>query len=190
MNPLSPSTSLTLLDQLLLPNPAAAWARFEQLYTRLLRAWARRQGFQDADAADLVQEVFVKLMKELPHYARTANGTFRGWLARVTANAAHDFRRRRATRPLPPADGLSGADAPAVEFDEAEYRKSLLESGLAVIRGEFEAKTWAAFEQVMVQNRTTEQVMADLGLSKNAVYIAKSRVLARLREVVTDDLLD
>lgn len=186
----SPATSLTLLDQLRQPNRPDAWKRFEQLYTRLLHAWARRQGFQEADVADLTQEVFVKLVKELPRYTRTPGGTFRGWLSRLTANVCHDFRRRKATRPLPTADGLSGAGEPvSAEFEEVEYRKSLVDSGLAIIKGEFDAKTWAAFEQLMVHNRRMDDVVAALGLTKNAVYIAKSRVLARLREVI-DGLLD
>src|SRR3954470_9018344 len=53
MQPSSPVTSLTLLDQLRQPNRPDAWKRFEQLYTRLLQAWARRQGFQEADVVDL-----------------------------------------------------------------------------------------------------------------------------------------
>jgi RNA polymerase sigma-70 factor, ECF subfamily len=190
MEPSSPATSLTLLDQLRQPNRPDAWKRFEQLYTRLLQAWARRQGFQDADVADLVQEVFVKLMKELPHYTRTPGGTFRGWLSRLTTNVCHDFRRRKATRALPPADGLSGVNEQSpVEFEEVEYRKSLVDSGLTIIRTEFEPKTWAAFEQLMVHNRRMEDVAIALGLSKNAIYIAKSRVLTRLRQVI-DGLLD
>ena len=189
MNPLSPTTSLTLLGQLRLPDPADAWARFVRLYSPLLRTWAHRQGFQDADADDLVQEVLVKLMNELPRYSRTADGTFRGWLARVTANAGHDFRRRKATRPLPAADGLSGVGAQA-EFEEAEYRRELVASGLALLRGEFPPTMWQAFERTAVRNEPPSHVAADLGMSKGAVYVAKSRVLARLRQVVTDDLLD
>jgi RNA polymerase sigma-70 factor (ECF subfamily) len=190
MNSLSPDTSPTLLAQLRLPNPAAAWTRFERLYNPLIRAWARRQGFQDADAADLVQEIFVKLMHELPRYTRTDGGTFRGWLSRVATNAGHDFRRRKATRPLPAADGLSGADAPAAGFEEAEYRRELVASGLALIRGEFEERSWQAFERTAVRNEPPARVAADLGISKGAVYVAKSRVMARLRQVVTDELLD
>lgn len=190
MPPSSPTTSLTLLGQLRQPDPSDAWRRFEQLYSPLLLAWARRHGFQDADAADLVQEVLLKLTQQLPAYTRTEAGSFRGWLYRITENAGRDLRRRRATRALPSADGLSGAhEPPLAEFEEAEYRKSLVESGLKVIEGEFEANTWAAFRQLMVENRKAADVAAALGLSKNAVYIAQSRVLARLRQVI-DDFLD
>jgi RNA polymerase sigma-70 factor, ECF subfamily len=191
MDSCSPSTSLTLLDRLRAPGHTDAWNRFVQLYRPLLHTWAKRQGLQDADAADLTQEVLVKLMSELPHYARGAGQSFRGWLFRVTANQCRDFRRRVATRALPGADGLSGADAgpPLVEFEEAEYRKALVDSGLATIKDEFEAKTWSAFEQVMVHNRSAAEVATKLGRTKGAVYSSQSRILARLREVI-DEFLD
>ena len=81
--------------------------------------------------------MLLKLTTELPHYTRAAGGSFRGWLFRVTANVGHDFRRRKATRPLPSADGLSGANGlpPLVAFEEAEYRKPLKELQQRLTRG-------------------------------------------------------
>jgi len=70
MEPEPPDTSVTLLDRLRRGGEPAAWDRFARLYTPLLRAWAVRQGFQDADAADLTQDVLLKLVHELPAYAR------------------------------------------------------------------------------------------------------------------------
>ncbi len=132
----------------------------------------------------------MKLTWELPHYSRTEGGSFRGWLFRVTSNVCRDFRQRKATRPLPPAMGLSSVsdEPPLREFEEAEYRKTLVDNGLRTIRGEFAEHTWAAFEQLMVQNRKAADVAANLGLTKNAVYIAQSRVLARLRQVIEEFL--
>jgi RNA polymerase sigma-70 factor (ECF subfamily) len=185
MTPSSPSTSLTLLDRLRLPGQTDAWERFVQLYRPLLHTWAKRQGFNDSDADDLTQEVLVKLMTELPHYTRREGDSFRGWLSRVTANQCRDFRRRRATRPLPAADGLSGVEEPVLrEFEEEEYRKALVANGLKAIQSEFEAKTWSAFERVKLLQRPAAEVATELGLTKGAVYSAQSRVLARLREVI------
>lgn len=106
----SPSTSLTLLDQLRAPNADAAWTKFERLYAPLLASWARRHGFHETDAADLAQEVLVKLTKQLPAYERQPGGSFRGWLYRITANTARDLRRNRATRALPTGDGWSASE--------------------------------------------------------------------------------
>ncbi|MCI0700216.1 MAG: sigma-70 family RNA polymerase sigma factor [Planctomycetia bacterium] len=182
----SPSTSLTLLDRLRLPHQPDAWERFVKLYTPLLRDWARRQGFQEADAEDLTQEVLVKLTNELPHYNRKDGQTFRGWLFRVTANQCIDFRRRRATRKLPGADGLSGVgdDSPLSEFVEGDYRRALVHRGLEMIRSEFTDRTMSAFEQVMIQGRSVPEVAASLGLTENAVFLARHRVLTRLRQEI------
>src|SRR2546423_720104 len=101
------TTSDSLFDQLHGPDRAAAWPRFVRLYTPLLLHWVARQGFQPADAADLVQDVFVKLLHVLPEFERRGGkGRFRWWLKQIVMNQSHDFRRRRATRLLPGADGL------------------------------------------------------------------------------------
>src|SRR5260370_30738140 len=109
----------------------AAWERFVRLYPPLLFVWAKRQGLREADAHDLIQEVLLKLVREFPTYQRGDGQSFRGWLFRVTANHCRDFRRRKATRELPGAAGLSGVrDSPIAELEEAEYRRLLVRRGL------------------------------------------------------------
>jgi len=181
-------TSASLLDQLRGPDRAAAWPRFVRLYAPLLLHWAARRGFQPADAADLVQEVFVKLLSALPEFERRREGSFRAWLRQVVVNQSRDFRRRRATRPLPGADGLSGYedDPPA---DDADDRLRLVRRGLEVVRPDFSEATWAAFAGVMIDGRAAADVAAGLGTSENAVYLARHRVLTRLRQEL-DGLLD
>lgn len=181
------STSLTLLNRLRdRDKHPDAWTRFVSLYEPLLRRWARAQGLQPADADDLTQELFVKLMDQLPKYARGDGQSFRGWLYRVTAHQCRDFRRRVATRALPNADGLSGMDAesPVSEFEELEYRRALVNRGLELIRDEFNPRTWAAFQQLMVQGQSAAEVAAALGMTENAVYLVRNRVLTRLRREI------
>lgn len=186
MEPSSPHTSLTLLDGVRAPGRADAWARFVLLYTPLLRAWAKRNGLQDADAADLTQEVLVKLMHALPKYQKGAGQSFRGWLYQVTANQCRDFRRRVATRALPGPDGLSAAEdaSPLSEFEEGEYRRAIVNRALALIRAEFSEPTWAAFTKLMIEHQAATEVARELGLSENAVYLARHRVLTRLRREI------
>jgi RNA polymerase sigma-70 factor (ECF subfamily) len=181
-------TSVSLLDQLRGPDRAAAWPRFVRLYTPLLLHWAVRQGFQPADAADLVQEVFVKLLSALSEFERQREGSFRAWLRRIVVNQSRDFRRRRATRLFPGDDGLSGYedDPPA---DDADDRLRLVRRGLEVVRPDFSDSTWAAFAGVMIDSRPAGNVAAELGISENAVYLARHRVLTRLRQEL-DGLLD
>jgi RNA polymerase sigma-70 factor (ECF subfamily) len=186
-----PTTSPTLLAQLRQPNQPQAWERFIQLYTPLLLGWARRQGFHDADAQDLVQEVLVKLVQALPSYERGPGQSFRGWLFRVTCNQGRDFRRRKATRALPGADGLSAVsdDDPVVELDEGEYRRLLVRRGLEIVRPDFSDSSWTAFTRVMLEGRAAAEVAAELNITVNAVYMARHRVLTRLRQEL-DGLLD
>jgi RNA polymerase sigma-70 factor (ECF subfamily) len=184
------TTSATLLDQLRQPNQTEAWVRFVQLYSPLLLYWAARQGFHEADAEDLVQELLANLVRKLPTYERREGHSFRGWLFRVTVNQCRDFRRRKANRPLPGDDGLSGVSAPAVaELEEAEYRRLLVRRGLELIRADFNDTTWTAFTRLVMEGRSAADVAAELKLSVNAVYLARHRVLARLHQEL-DGLLD
>ncbi|OWK36409.1 RNA polymerase sigma factor [Fimbriiglobus ruber] len=180
------TTSPTLLDRLRLPNQPEAWARFVHLYTPLMLTWAQRQGLQEADAADLAQDVLIKLVRLLPTYEKGNGQSFRGWLNRVTANQCRDFRRRRATRALPTADGLSGADdeSPVAELEEVEYRQAIVRRGLELIRPDFSEKTWKAFTGLMLDGRTAAEVATQLGMTENAVYMARHKVLTRLREEI------
>jgi RNA polymerase sigma-70 factor (ECF subfamily) len=188
------TTSLTLLARLQQPDQPGAWRDFVHLYTPLLLAWADRQGLRGADAEDLTQQVLLKLLRLLPDYRRGEGQSFRRWLFTVTRTQCIDFRRRKATRALPPADGLSGADGvpelgPAADMDEREYRLRLIRSGLDVIRGDFEPATIAAFTRVVIDGGPVKEVARELGLSLGAVYNARNRVLTRLREYL-DEFLD
>lgn len=181
------STSLTLLGSLKAGGTAAPeWARFDALYRPLLARWARSRGFPPQDADDLTQIVLIKLLDELPRYEPRPGGSFRSWLFRLTVNAAHDYRRRVATRHLPAPDGLSGVghDSPLAEMEEAEYLRELCRRGLELIRPEFSAQAMAAFVGSKVDGRPAADVATELGITVNAVYIAVNRVMTRLREVL------
>jgi RNA polymerase sigma-70 factor (ECF subfamily) len=178
---LMPDTSLTLLERLRHPNQPDAWARFVRLYAPLLLGWARGCGLQDADAEDLTQLVLVKLIRLLPAYRRADGGSFRRWLFTIARNEARDFRTRRPTRPLPPADGLATVAASAPEPDDGAYRHELAHRALELVRGDFEPRTWDAFERFVLRGEPAATVAADLGLTANAVYLARNRVLTRVR---------
>ena len=185
------TTSPSLLDCVQRANQPEAWDRFVRLYTPLLLLWARQQGFQDADAADLTQNVLIQLVRQLSSYERREGQTFRGWLFRVCENQCRDFRRRRATRAMPGPDGLSGIgeDCPVSEIDEVEYRNQLIRRGLEMVRGDFSDTTWAAFIGLAMEGREPTEVAAALGLQVNAVHQARYRIMSRLREEL-NGLLD
>jgi RNA polymerase sigma-70 factor (ECF subfamily) len=186
------TTSVTLLERLRGPEAQAAWARFVEIYTPLFYRWGQRLGLQDQDAADLVQEVFVTLVQQLPEFRYDPQKSFRRWLRTLLLNKWRDRWRHRAARPVScPGEDLDQVAAPDVPdpFEEEEYRHCLVNRVLKLIQVEFQPVTWKAFCEHMVQGHPPAAVAAELGVSVNAVYLAKSRVLRRLREEL-DGLLD
>lgn len=178
------TTSLSLLVRLRSPADEEAWRRFVQLYEPLLKYWLRRFSLQPADAADLLQEILTTLLAALPRFERRPGVRFRGWLWTITLNKHRERLRRLAARPM-----LGGADlleeavvpSPVEEIDAHEYRQYLVSRALQLMQAEFEPTTWQACWEFVVNARPADEVARELGLTVNAVYLAKSRVLRRLR---------
>jgi RNA polymerase sigma-70 factor, ECF subfamily len=184
-------TPATLLDRLRRPGDPAAWAQFVHLYTPLLYRWAGQLGLGPAEAADLVQDVFVALLKALPEFRYDGRRSFRAWLCTLVRNRFRDARRKHAPAPAGSGlDGLAGsAPDPALEADETEYRHYLADRALQLAKREFAPGTWRAFWGVVVEGRPATEVAAEVGVTTNAVYLARGRVLRRLREAL-DGLMD
>jgi RNA polymerase sigma-70 factor (ECF subfamily) len=186
------TTPVTLLERLRRPDARAAWERFVRLYTPLLLRWAYRLGLSTQDAADLVQDVFVVLVQKLPEFRYDRQGCFRAWLRTVVLNKWRDRVARRAPRPLDQDDPALAALAVADDtelFGEAEYRHYLSRRALELIQEDFQPATWKAFWECVVADRPAAEVAAELHLTVNAVYLAKGRVLRRLRAEL-DGLLE
>ncbi|MBI3469014.1 MAG: sigma-70 family RNA polymerase sigma factor [Planctomycetes bacterium] len=179
------TTPISLLERLRQPNPEEAWARFVELYTPLIYRWARRIGLQHADAADLVQDVFTVLVQKMPTFEYDKSKSFRSWLRTVTFNTWRE-RHRRKTLPMAGTDGPSVSDVASPEdpegFWEEEYRQQLIGRAIGLMQAEFQPTTWKAFWEYVARGRPPAEVAAELGISRRAVYIAKSRVLRRLRQ--------
>jgi RNA polymerase sigma-70 factor (ECF subfamily) len=186
------TTHATLLERVRDPSNQQAWGRFVQLYTPLLYSWANKAGLADADAADLVQEVFVTLLQKLREFHYDRNGSFRGWLRTVLLNKWRELQRRRVPTPLD-AGAVPLADLPdrtdKTGLDEIEYRECLVQRALELVQGDFEPATWRAWQEFAVAGRPAADVARELGMTAHAVYLAKARVLRRLREEL-DGLLD
>jgi RNA polymerase sigma-70 factor (ECF subfamily) len=178
------STSKTLLLGLKAGGTERDWRRFFDLYTPLLFCWANGQGLQHSDAADLVQEVLMLLVKKLPEFNYDGQQSFRGWLRIVTLNRLRDLQRRRVEPTLPSASQLFDEpdDGQQDAFWEVEYRRHLVARALEIMRESFAPNTWKACWEMTVNGKSAAQVGAELGLSEGAVYVAKSRVLHRLRK--------
>ncbi len=167
-----------------------AWSDFVDLYCPVVYAFARRQGLQDADAADLVQEVLRSVAGSLPNYDRQ-KGRFRNWLMAVVRHRLSEFwamRRREVsgsgdTRVLRHLEQVAVGDDPDQVWDQ-EYRQSVFRVAAARVRHEFAEATWQAFWQTTVEGKATKEVARLLGISEGAVYLARSRVTARLKKQV------
>ena len=178
------------------PNEAVAWERFVKLYSPLLHAWASRLGLQPADAADLVQDVLVKLMRELPRFQYDADKkNFRGWLRTICFNQWRDRQKTRATRDQTGGDtGISqieDTDDRLTQFWEQEHHAFLIRQALRVLeelKEQFQPQTLRACEEVIVNQRPVAEVAAELKMSKISVYLAKHRVLRRLKQELQEFL--
>jgi len=168
-----------------------AWDRLVRLTSPLVHRWCRRAGVPEADIPDVGQEVYGAVFGRLAAFRRDRPGdSFGGWLRTITRNKARDFSRRRKAGPFaaeeegpPPWERLPAADEGGEDAAElAEEKRLLCQRAVGLIQGEFEGKTWQAFWRVEIDEETPAEVAAALGLSVNAVYLARSRVRKRLRE--------
>jgi RNA polymerase sigma factor (sigma-70 family) len=185
------STRASLLVRVRDLSDAAAWGEFVEIYAPLVHRYARRRGLQDADAADIVQEVLREFARCVPRFEYDpAAGRFRGWLHTLTRRAVGRQARQPAARPVPIGGGEAGspletAAASAEEaFAEHEYRRTVFEWAARQVRGQVREVTWQAFWLTAVEQVSPAEAASRLGTSVGSVYVAKNRVLTRLRNLV------
>ena len=187
-----PPTQPSLLVRLKDAHDREAWERFVDLYAPLVYAFVRKRGLQDADAADLTQDVLRQVAsaaKSLIYDPR--RGSFRGWLFTVVRNRLTDHWRAAARVERGSGDSSQWrlaserlvSESDSAEWDAA-YERQLLECAAQQVRGDFSEATWSAFWQTAVEGQDGKSVAEELGLSVAAVYLAKGRVMARLKEQV------
>ncbi len=184
-------TSASLLGRLQRPTDEEAWRRLVELYTPLIRGWLRRNGLVSADNDDLVQEVMTVVVRRVPQFRHSGRtGAFRAWLRTITVNCLRDFWKSKRLRPA------SGGGSDVVELLnqledptsgmsqvwDREHDEHVGRRLLEMIQPQFQPKTWQAFRRVTLDGVSPDAVAAELGISVNAVFIAKSRVLSRLRQ--------
>lgn len=188
-----PLTRATLLARLKDGKDADAWREFARLYGPVVYGFARNRGLQDADAADLMQEVLRSVARNAAKMDYDpARGTFRGWLYTVTRNKVYNFLSGQKNRPrgsgdsaaVERLDNVPDRD-PGPDADwELEYQRRLSAKAMERVRGEFHKATWEAFWGTAVEGLPAQDVGKKLKMSVGAVYVAKSRVIARLRDEV------
>ena len=184
-------TSASLLERLRERPQADDWTRLVDLYQPWIHDWLRRQGVQEHDAADITQDVLTVMVQELPrfHYD-PARGKFRSWVRTITVNRLRAFRDARHKRPATADDSavagmvdqLADPHSGLSQLWDREHDAYLVRRALALIKPDFKPETWKAFERVVLDGQPPASVAEELGTTRNAVYLAQSRVLARLRQ--------
>lgn len=179
------TTSINLLERVRHLEDHAAWERFVGLYSPLLLRWACRTGLPTTEAIDFVQDVLIILLQELPSFQYEPNrGTFRGWLKTLTYRNL--TLRRGEWNPAANSVGrpthVAASEDAAAFMEEQEYQDFLVRRALEIMKSDFAESTWRACWMHTVGGQTAADVGRQLGMSEGAVYVAKGRVLRRLRE--------
>jgi RNA polymerase sigma-70 factor (ECF subfamily) len=190
----TPSTRASLLLRLRDPQDQEAWEEFVSLYEPVIYRLLRRKGLQDADAREVMQELFLAVSRSIERFdPARERGSFRGWLRRVARNLVINWMKRSERRTVAAGgsnlqallDQLPTADGPeSAEFDR-ELRQALFQRAAQQVRGEVQEATWQAFWQTSIDGTAPAEAARKLGMTVGAVRVARCRVLARLRAAVT-----
>jgi RNA polymerase sigma-70 factor (ECF subfamily) len=163
----------------------AAWQAFVDTYGPLVYRHGRRHGLQDADAADLTQEVLAQVARGIVTFEyQPQRGRFRDWLGTVTRRCLGRFVAKLGKLPAT-TEALDGIESPQADCGwTADFNARVLEAALERVRPHFEPATWRIFELVWLGNRSAVATADELSVPIDSVYVAKSRVLKRLEEEV------
>lgn len=188
----SPTTRLSLLVRLRDAHDRLAWEQFVGLYAPLVYGFARKKGLQDADAADIAQDVLTSVAQQMRQWKfDPQRGTFRGWLFTIARNRLKNWLASPARRIN--GSGEEGhqsmlQEQPDLVTDEtdwdADYARRVFHWAAGQVREQVSEQTWRAFEATAIHSRSGPDVAAELGMTVGAVYLARSRVMARLKRLV------
>jgi len=191
--PQPPDTRETLIQRL--PNSAdvEAWDEFVDIYEPLLFRLARGRGLQAADAEDFVQEVLTAVARSIDRWVHSDDrGSFRAWLFRIASNLAINFLTRKKHRQLATGDSavarlLSEMPAPTDDSSELflkEYRRELFRWAAERVRQHVVPQQWTVFWQTSIEQRSIAEVAEHFGMSVGSIYIVRSRITKRIRDLI------
>ncbi len=184
-------TRPSLLVRLRNAEDHAAWSQFVTVYTPLIFGFCCKRGLNETAAGDVCQEVLKAIARAIPQYQYDPQrSTFRNWLFTVVRSKWNNHIAAQARQPK-----LAG-ETTLEEFAEhepdraleeswrREYQANLIQWAASQIQNEFKTQTWEAFRRTALQGEPPEVVALQLGLTLNALYVARSRVTRRLKETI------
>lgn len=184
-----PETNPSLIARVQDLGDGASWEEFLGIYQPVVFRMARKRGLQDADAHDVIQQVFFSISRSIQNWKPDeSQPPFRAWLTTIAHNAiTKSFTRR-------PRDTATGSSSVAELLDQqpdplateseilAEARKEVIHWAVTQIRAEFSEETWAIFEQTAIQGIPIPEVAQTMGRSPGSIYVTRYRIMARLKE--------
>ena len=180
-----PATRTSLIQRIRSLNDKESWEQFAGIYRPVIERIARRRGIPADERHDVVQEVFVRLVRDTPQLSyQQSKGRFRTWLSRIAHNVMTDWFRRQHKRPIGLADpGLVPDAEMGCSGSAHEFRMDLVQQALRAVKQQTRTSTWLCFEEHCLKRQPASLVAQNLSLSVNAVYVNTSRVLAQVREL-------
>lgn len=183
-------TSVSLLDRVRCQSDGEAWKRLANVYSPLIRGWMRRDLLlSDHDADDVLQEVLTVVARRVAEFDRQRTGSFRAWLKSITVNCLRAFakkhRNHAGTGDSAVLDLLNQIEDPDADLSQQwdrEHDECVMKQLLDDVKKHFTESTWLAFQRTALENAPAEIVAAELGMTANAIFIARSRVMTRLRQ--------
>lgn len=184
-----PQTRASLLIRLRDVRDADAWELFVETYGPLINRYCRRHGLQEADAVDVSQDVLIKFVQAVRTFEyQPGRGRFRDWLGALVRSRLAEFYARKG-RAVDIGNALGAdfdANLPGMVPAEwpVQFHDHLLRLAMERARTDFEPQNWRAFEMAWIENRPASEVARLLSITVSTVYVAKFRVLERLRKEV------
>ena len=189
--PANPETRESLILRLPTASDADAWQEFIDLYEPLVVRFARRRGLQEADAREIAQNVFISVAKAVDRWQPDRErGKFRAWLFRIARNQLINWvakqTRGRGTGRTSVQDAIERIDISPREQEalEMDYRREMFRLAAAHVRESFSTTSWSAFWRTSVLGESIDSVSTSLNMSHGAIYIARSRITARIKSIV------
>ena len=187
------TTRLSLLLRIRDTKDAESWADFVRIYAPLIFRYARKMGLQDADAADVTQDVLRVVSETIDGFDYDPSiGRFRGWLKKVAFFTYSQMKKRAARQPVGTGDtntmfGLNDTseDSDSRFWDE-QYSRRMFELATERVRPTVNSSTWDAFIATAINDEDPAAVAQRLGMNVGTVYVAKNRVFSRIREALSD----
>jgi RNA polymerase sigma-70 factor (ECF subfamily) len=172
---------------------AEAWRRLDSAYRRLVRWWCLKSRLPSRDVDDVVQDVFATVLQAIQRFQRLEQGSFRGWLWTITKRRIMDYWEDRNAEPLGPAGGPIGqllddveAESCRVEGEADRATKIIFDAVVSFVKSEFSETDWNAFWKVAGEGQSPAAVADELRITRNQVYLAKCRILRRIRQEFRD----